>query len=275
MKLDLSADRVFVGRNNKRKKSQISLIQLSVLATEARTGIDENQQLTETIKILENLVKKNKLILKKITSYNKISKKEIETNLIEEKNELLALNKSLKGDRNYIKMKYTKTRSDLDETLKNLKTDLDILVNRKFIYTNVITEKENLIKKLKLKVKTFCAPPYPLIKEDVRERFIDIMDSDERFSEFLERLQTDLMAESKSFNHYQNRCVQLLKYKKILLDIIDAIKYKKNYDHLIEKNNENKINEYIEKINNEDSFLNESITSAFEESYNNIEFPIK
>lgn len=274
MKLDLSADRVFVGRNNKRKKSQISLFQLSVLATEARTGIDENQQLTETIKILENIVKKNKLILEKITSYNKISKKEIETNLIEEKNELLALNKSLKGDRNYIKMKYTKTRSDLDETLKNLKTDLDILVNRKFIYTNVITEKENLIKKLKLKVKTFCAPPYPLIKEDVRERFIDIMDSDERFSEFLERLQTDLMAESKSFNHYQNRCVQLLKYKKILLDIIDAIKYKKNYDHLIEKNNENKINEYIEKINNEDSFLNESITSAFEESYNNIEFPI-
>ena len=274
MKLDLSADRVFVGRNNKRKKSQISLFQLSVLATEARTGIDENQQLTETIKILENIVKKNKLILEKITSYNKISKKEIETNLIEEKNELLALNKSLKGDRNYIKMKYAKTRSDLDEALKNLKTDLDILVNRKFIYTNVITEKENLIKKLKLKVKTFCAPPYPLIKEDVRERFLDIMDSDERFSEFLERLQTDLMAESKSFNHYQNRCVQLLKYKKILLDIIDAIKYKKNYDHLIEKNNENKINEYIEKINNEDSFLNESITSAFEESYNNIEFPI-
>ena len=274
MKLDLSADRVFVGRNNKRKKSQISLFQLSVLATEARTGIDENQQLTETIKILENIVKKNKLILEKITSYNKISKKEIETNLIEEKNELLALNKSLKGDRNYIKMKYTKIRSDLDEALKNLKTDLDILVNRKFIYTNVITEKENLIKKLKLKVKTFCAPPYPLIKEDVRERFLDIMDSDERFSEFLERLQTDLMAESKSFNHYQNRCVQLLKYKKILLDIIDAIKYKKNYDHLIEKNNENKINEYIEKINNEDSFLNESITSAFEESYNNIEFPI-
>jgi hypothetical protein len=274
MKLDLSADRVFMGRNNKRKKSQVSLFQLSVLATEARTGIDENKQLTETIKILENIVKKNKLILEKITSYNKISKKEIETNLIEEKNELLALNKSLKGDRNYIKMKYTKTRSDLDEALKNLKTDLDILVNRKFIYTNVITEKENLIKKLKLKVKTFCAPPYPLIKEDVRERFLDIMDSDERFSEFLERLQTDLMAESKSFNHYQNRCVQLLKYKKILLDIIDAIKYKKNYDHLIEKNNENKINEYIEKINNEDSFLNESITSAFEESYNNIEFPI-
>ena len=42
MKLDLSADRVFLGRN-KRKKSQISLFQLSVLATEARTGIDENQ----------------------------------------------------------------------------------------------------------------------------------------------------------------------------------------------------------------------------------------
>jgi len=273
MKLDLSADRVFLGRN-KRKKSQISLFQLSVLATEARTGIDENQQLTGAISILEKLVKNNKLILKKITSYNKISKKEIETNLIEEKKELVELNKSLKGDRNYMKMKYTKAKSEMDETLKNLKTELDILINRKFILTNVLIEKENIIKKLKFNIKTLCAPPYPIIKEEVRERFLDIMDCDERLSEFLERLQADLMSESKSFNQYQNRCVQLLKYKKILLDIIDDIKYNKNIERFLEKNNENKIDEYIEKINNEDSFLNESISSAYEENYNNIEFPI-
>ena len=274
MKLDLSADRVFMGRNNKRKKSQISLFQLSVLATEARTGIDENQQLTGAISILEKLVKNNKLILKKITSYNKISKKEIETNLIEEKKELVELNKSLKGDRNYMKMKYTKAKSEMDETLKNLKTELDILINRKFILTNVLIEKENIIKKLKFNIKTLCAPPYPIIREEVRERFLDIMDCDERLSEFLERLQADLMSESKSFNHYQNRCVQLLKYKKILLDIIDDIKYNKNIDRFLEKNNQNKIDAYIEKINNEDSFLNESISSAYEENYNNIEFPI-
>ena len=273
MKLDLSADRVFLGRN-KRKKSQISLFQLSVLATEARTGIDENQQLTGAISILEKLVKNNKLILKKITSYNKISKKEIETNLIEEKKELVELNKSLKGDRNYMKMKYTKAKSEMDETLKNLKTELDILINRKFILTNVLIEKENIIRKLKFNIKTLCAPPYPIIKEEVRERFLDIMDCDERLSEFLERLQADLMSESKSFNQYQNRCVQLLKYKKILLDIIDDIKYNKNIERFLEKNNENKIDEYIEKINNEDSFLNESISSAYEENYNNIEFPI-
>ena len=273
MKLDLSADRVYQGRNKRRKKSQISLFQLSVLATEARTGIDENQQLNDTIKILDNLVKKNKLILKKITSYNKISKKEIETNLIEEKNELLTLNKSLKGDRNYIKLKYSKAKSEIDEKLKNLKTDLDILVNRKFICTNALIEKETIIKRLKVKLKTICAPPYPLIKEDVREKFLDFMECDERFSEFLERLQADLMSESKSFNKCQNKCIRLLKYKKILLDIIDSIKYNKNYEHYFENNNENKINEYIEKINNEDSFLNESISSAYEENYNNIEFP--
>ena len=273
MKLDLSADRVFLGRN-KRKKSQISLFQLSVLATEARTGIDENQQLTGAISILEKLVKNNKLILKKITSYNKISKKEIETNLIEEKKELVELNKSLKGDRNYMKMKYTKAKSEMDETLKNLKTELDILINRKFILTNVLIEKENIIRKLKFNIKTLCAPPYPIIKEEVRERFLDIMDCDERLSEFLERLQADLMSESKSFNQYQNRCIQLLKHKKILLDIIDDIKYNKNIERFLEKNNENKIDEYIEKINNEDSFLNESISSAYEENYNNIEFPI-
>lgn len=273
MKLDLSADRILLVRN-KRKKSQISLFQLSVLATEARTGIDENNQLTGAIGILEKLVKNNKNILKKITSYNKISKKEIEKNLIEEKNELLSLNKSLKGDRNYLKMKYSKTKNEMDETLKNLKTELDILVNRKFIHTNVLIEKENIIKKLKLNIKTLCSPPYPLVKEELREKYLDYMDSDERLSEFLERLQSDLMSESKSFNQYQNKCIALLKYKKILLDIIDDIKYNKNYDHFTEKNNESKINEYIDQINNEDSFLNESITSAIEENYNNIEFPI-
>jgi hypothetical protein len=277
MNLELSADRIFVdkrifvGRNSKKKRS---LFQLSVLATEARTGIDENQQLNVTIKILDNLVKKNKLILKKITSYNKISKKEIETNLIEVKNEFLTLNKTLKGERNFFKIKNAKARSDLEETLKNLKTDFDILVNRKFIYANALVEKENIIKKFKHKIKTFCAPPYPLTKEELRERFLDISDSDERFSEFLERLQADLMSISKEFNQYQNRCVQLLKYKKVLLDIIDDIKFNRNYDHLLENSNENKIDEYIEKINNEDSFLNESITSVYEESYNNIEFPI-
>lgn len=274
MKLDLSADRVFMGRNNKRKKSQMSLLQLSVLATEAKTGIDENQQLTGTIAILEKLVKKNKLILKKLTSLNKISNKEIESNLIEEKNELLALNKSLKGDRNYIKLKHSKAKNEMDETLKNLKTDLDILVNRKFIYTNVLTEKENLIKYLKLKIKTLCAPPYPLIKENVREKYLDIMYSDDKFSDILEKLQSDLMSESKSFNKYQNRCVELLKGKKILLDIIDDIKYNKSIEKYFGNDNENKIYEDIEKINNEDSLLNESITSAYEDYYNNIEFPI-
>ena len=272
MKLDLSADRILV--RNKRNKSFVSLFQLSLLATEARTGIDENQQLTGTITILEKLVKKNKIILHKITSYKKISKKEIETNLIEEKNEMIALNKNLKGDRNYLKMKYSKTKSEMDETLKNLKTDLDILINRKFIYTNVLLEKENTIKLLKFTIKTLCLPPYPLVKENFRERFIDIFDSDERISELLERLQSDLMVESKAFNKCQNRCVELLKYKKILLDVIDDVKYNKNYEIFSEKNNEKKINEYIEKINNEDSLLNESITSAYEESYNNIEFPI-
>ena len=111
MKLDLSADRVIFSR--KRNKSQRAKLQLSVLATEARTGIDENNQLTNSIVILKRLVKSNKQILNKLLSYNKISKKEVQKNLENEKQELNLLNKNLKGERNLLKLKYTKTKNEM------------------------------------------------------------------------------------------------------------------------------------------------------------------
>ena len=55
MKLDLSADRALFRK--KKNKSQRVKLELSVLATEARTGIDENNQLTSSIIILKRLVK--------------------------------------------------------------------------------------------------------------------------------------------------------------------------------------------------------------------------
>ena len=73
MKLDLSADRVIFSR--KRNKSQRAKLQLSVLATEARTGIDENNQLTNCIVILKRLVKSNKQILNKLFHIIKYQKK--------------------------------------------------------------------------------------------------------------------------------------------------------------------------------------------------------
>ena len=83
MKLNISADRVFFSRT--RNKSQRAKLQLSILATEARTGIDENNQLTNSIDILKKLLKNNKQILNKLISYNKISKKEVQKHLSDEK----------------------------------------------------------------------------------------------------------------------------------------------------------------------------------------------
>ena len=271
MKLNLSADRVIFSR--KRNKSQRAKLQLSVLATEARTGIDENNQLTNSIVILKRLVKSNKQILNKLLSYNKISKKEVQKNLENEKQELNLLNKNLKGERNLLKLKYTKTKNEMEQTLSNLKTELDILINRKFIIENALIEKESIIKKIKNDIKILCRPPYPLIKEEERETFLNIYDSENTFNEILDIAQVELMIQCKSFNKYQNKYISLIANKNLLLDEKRKIEKNKNFDKQ-NHNNIETIYEYIEKLGEEDSLLNESISSVFEDDFSNIQFPI-
>ena len=267
MKLDLSADHIFFGR--KRNKSQHTKFQLSVLATEARTGIDENNQLTSSIIILKRLVKNNKKTLNKLISYNKISKKEVQKDLNDEKNEILLLNKNLKGERNLLKLKYSKTRNEINQKLSNLKTELNILDNRKFIYQNALIEKESNIKKIKNDIKLLCKSPYPLIKEEQRETFLNTIDSETIFNELLEIAQIELMVECKNFNKYQNKYIVLIDHKNLLLDERRNLLKNKNEP----KNLEN-IYEYMEKLGEEDSILNESITSVVEDDYNNTQFPV-
>ena len=269
MKLDLSADRILF-RKKKRIKSQHAKLQLSVLATEARTGIDENNQLTSSIVILKRLVKKNKQILNSLISCKKISKKEVQQNLTDEKQELLLLNKNLKGERNLLKLKYSKSKNEIEQTLTNLKTEFNILENRKFIYQNALIEKESIIKKIKNNLKLFCKAPYPIMKEEEREVFVNLMDSESILGESLEMIQIELMFQSKSFNKYQNRYISLMDYKNELLDERRKLKNKANSDKI---NDIEYINEYIDKLEAEDSILNESISSIIEDDYNNIEFP--
>ena len=267
MKLDLSADRALF--NRKRNKSQQSIFQLSLLATEARTGIDENQQLTTTISILKRMVEKNKIILKKLTSYSNISKEEVEKGLEEGKKELILLNKNLKGERNLIKLKYNKTKNEIKQTLSNPKTELDIVANRKFIYENTLIQKEAIIRKIKIDLRNLLRHPYPLVKEEVKELYFNM--PDDEYLDMLDREQAELMLECKSFNKYQNKSILLFDNKKLLLNEIQKFKNHENSDkNLIEE----KIYEYIEKINNEDSILNESISSIYEDDLNNIQFPI-
>lgn len=267
MKLDLSADRALF--NRKRNKSQQSIFQLSLLATEARTGIDENQQLTTTISILKRMVEKNKIILKKLTSYSNISKEEVEKGLEEGKKELILLNKNLKGERNLIKLKYNKTKNEIKQTLSNPKTELDIVANRKFIYENTLIQKEAIIRKIKIDLRNLLRHPYPLVKEEVKELYFNM--PDDEYLDMLDREQAELMLECKSFNKYQNKSILLFDNKKLLLNEIQKFKNHENSDkNLIDE----KIYEYIEKINNEDSILNESISSIYEDDLNNIQFPI-
>lgn len=269
MKLDLSADRILF-RKKKRNKSQHAKLQLSVLATEARTGIDENNQLTSSIVILKRLVKNNKQILNSLISCKKISIKEVQQNLTNEKRELLLLNKNLKGERNLLKLKYTKSKNEIDQTLTNLKTEFNILENRKFICQNALIEKESVIKKIKNNLKLLCKAPYPLMKEEEREIYVNMFDSGTILGESLEMLQIELMIQSKSFNKYQNRYISLMDYKNQLLDERRKYKNKLNSE---QTNNIDFINECIDKLEEEDSILNESFSSVNEDDYNNIQFP--
>ena len=267
MKLELSADRVVFKK--KKNKSQKAKLQLSALATEARTGIDENNHLTNSISIIKRIIKNNKLALNKLISFKKVSIKEAQKLLIEEKQELLLLNKNLKGERNVIKLKYVKTKNEINQTLSNLKTELDILVNRKFIYENALIEKESIIKKIKNNIKEMFKIPYPLVKEEEREIFLNMIDSEIEFNESLDRLQVELMLECKCFNKYQQKYLNLLDNKNLLFDEIEKIKNKK----IPEKKPIEKIYEDIEKLGDEDSLLNETISSVYEDDCNNIEFP--
>ena len=95
MRRRFSADKAL--HFNKKKKSNKNILHLSMLATEARNNIDENQQLSETFDILENLVKKTKSILCKLTSKKNISKTEIMDNLKEGETKISCKQYSLNG----------------------------------------------------------------------------------------------------------------------------------------------------------------------------------
>ena len=274
MKLDLSADRIFFNRRRKNKlnKTKLRLSELSMLATEARTGIDENNHLSSSIDILKRMVKNNKTALNKLFSYKKLSINDAQKHLNEEKQELLLLNKNLKGEKNYMRLKYTKTKNEINQTLSNLKAELDILVNRKFMCENALSEKESIIKKIKNTLKEYntLTIKFSLIKEE--EIYLNINDSEVELDDMLERAQLELMVECKSFNKYQNKYISLIERKNLLYEEISKIRNKGN-KKINKKKQFETIYEDIEKLAEEDSLLNESIASIYEEDLNNMEFP--
>ena len=257
MRHNISADRVLFFK--KRKKSNLNLSQISVLATEARNNIDENQQLSDAITILNNLLQKTKKIIKTLISKKNISKIEIENNLKEEKYGLKKLNKILRGEKNFIRLKYNKTNNELNQVIKPLENELDILNNRKFIYENALFEKQSIINKIKNEITQI-----KLNREDTNEKYISCGESNKIFDKINDSSQTMILNEGKLFNKYENINIKLLENKKLLLDEIQNIySGKKNsYSNII----------YISSYNDDskyeaDSYLNESITSTLEEEY--------
>ena len=257
MRHNISADRVLFFK--KRKKSNLNLSQISVLATEARNNIDENQQLSDAITILNNLLQKTKKIIKTLISKKNISKIEIENNLKEEKYGQKKLNKILRGEKNFIRLKYNKTNNELNQVIKPLENELDILNNRKFIYENALFEKQSIINKIKNEITKI-----KLTREDTNEKYISCGESDNIFDKINDSSQTMILNEGKLFNKYENINIKLLENKKLLLDEIQNIySGKKNsYSNII----------YISSYNDDskyeaDSYLNESITSTLEEEY--------
>ena len=257
MRHNISADRVLFFK--KRKKSNLNLSQISVLATEARNNIDENQQLSDAITILNNLLQKTKKIIKTLISKKNISKIEIENNLKEEKYGQKKLNKILRGEKNFIRLKYNKTNNELNQVIKPLENELDILNNRKFIYENALFEKQSIINKIKNEITQI-----KLNREDTNEKYISCGESDKIFDKINDSSQTMILDEGKLFNKYENINIKLLVNKKLLLDEIQNIySGKKNsYSNII----------YISSYNDDskyeaDSYLNESITSTLEEEY--------
>ena len=257
MRHNISADRVLFFK--KRKKSNLNLSQISVLATEARNNIDENQQLSDAITILNNLLQKTKKIIKTLISKKNISKIEIENNLKEEKYGQKKLNKILRGEKNFIRLKYNKTNNELNQVIKPLENELDILNNRKFIYENALFEKQSIINKIKNEITQI-----KLNREDTNEKYISCGESNKIFDKINDSSQTMILDEGKLFNKYENINIKLLENKKLLLDEIQNIySGKKNsYSNII----------YISSYNDDskyeaDSYLNESITSTLEEEY--------
>ena len=257
MRHNISADRVLFFK--KRKKSNLNLSQISVLATEARNNIDENQQLSDAITILNNLLQKTKKIIKTLISNKNISKIEIENNLKEEKYGQKKLNKILRGEKNFIRLKYNKTNNELNQVIKPLENELDILNNRKFIYENALFEKQSIINKIKNEITQI-----KLNREDTNEKYISCGESNKIFDKINDSSQTMILNEGKLFNKYENINIKLLENKKLLLDEIQNIySGKKNsYSNII----------YISSYNDDskyeaDSYLNESITSTLEEEY--------
>ena len=252
---------------------------ISLLATKIKVRMDENQILKDTIDNLSINIRRSKQQLKKFSLMP--NKSNIENELNKNISNLKTLNKNLNAQRRLLLQKYIKLKNKYSKELEPLKTELNLLSDRKFIMENVIVKKDYEIEKY----TNLCNDTLNLyLREEKREYISNNLDMDEDvIIADLEKSQALLLNKLKDFNKTYNKCNESKKNIKVFKNIIKKIKNKNINDLTVEegkilfniKSNITNIsnNRYIDELNSieEDSILNDTINSEYEDD-DNIEF---
>ena len=254
---------------------------LSQLAIKIKVDMDENQILIDNINNICINIRKSKQQLKKFSSMQ--NKTNIENELIKNITNLKTSNKNLAMQRKILLQKYIKLKTKYNNELEPLNTELNILSDRKFIMENIISKKDYDIVKYTL---AYNDSLNLYLREEKREFYSNNLDMDEDIIIIdLEKKQTLLLNKLKDYNKTINKIIELKKNINLMKNIINKIK-SKNIEEITKEeekiifnqkiNNKNKYIDYkfIEELSNskeEDSILNDTINSEYEDD-DNIEF---
>ena len=287
MKKNKIKQNVPISRNN---KSDIKN-KLSFLATNAKNRLNQNQNLNELITIKRKQISRNKENLTKFSSLNLTIKNgtELENQIIKEiksnNKELLSLNIYLNEQINNLNNRYESLKELWYKNNESLVDQLNILKDRKFIYENVLAEKEVQIRRL----DTNLTELYFQLYKDLEKREIlfddQYYDYDEELSNNLNNYKDILFNKCLGFNKYKNmsktlkkqsielknkiknitRYINTLKNLNNNFDFIDFSNYNNNLciegEECMKENND--ISDNI-RINTDDSILLSNEAGSFE-----------
>ena len=287
MKKNKIKQNVPISRNN---KSDIKN-KLSFLATNVKNRLNQNQNLNELITIKRKQISRNKENLTKFSSLNLTIKNgtELENQIIKEiksnNKELLSLNKYLNEQINNLNNRYESLKGLWYKNNESLVDQLNIVKDRKFIYENVLAEKEVQIRRL----DTNLTELYFQLYKDLEKREIlfddQYYDYDEELSNNLNNYKDILFNKCLGFNKYKNmsktlkkqsielknkiknitRYINTLKNLNNNFDFIDFSNYNNNLciegEECMKENND--ISDNI-RINTDDSILLSNEAGSFE-----------
>ena len=240
---------------------------LSLLATNVKNILNQNQILNELINLKQEQISKNKEKLSKLYTFNSENnnerelKKEIAKEMESNNKELSLLNNSLKEQIENLKNKYISLNSIHQKENINIKNQLDLLKDRKFMYENILVEKEYKIKILKMNIDKLHNQPLEAEKEIEILSDEEGYDSEEEIEKELNNNRDILFDRCKGFNKYkkinkilkshyselQSKIKNLNKYINTLKNLntnFDCINFSNHNDIYIEGE------EYMEDKNN-------------------------